>query len=506
MKLPRLLLLLLLASAGATALVVRGHLETYTFHYDNVLGTSLDVTLRAASEQAARSADAAIRRQIDRDARILSSYDPASEFSTWFRSQNVPTHVSPELFTILSLFDEWRDRTGGGLDAAAENVSRVWKMAAAEHRLPADGDLVRATTEVRQRHWTLDTDAQTATHTSAVPLALNSFTKIYIVDRAAAAALALPSVEAVVVNVGGDLVSRGEWTETVGVTDPLRSADNDPPMTRVSIRNKAVATSGTYRRGFDIQGRHYSHIVDPRSGRPTGHVLSATVVASEAVVAGALATAFCVLAPADSEQLAARFPGTEFVLVLADGSRIESPGWRALEVQPSRSFSLPGAVARLAAAEQTWVPGFELTITVELARTFGNRPYLAIWIDDADKFPVRTLALWFDGKGRYLPEMRAWYREDRLRALAEGRDIIQSVTSPTRNPGRYTFTWDGKDNQGKLVKPGTYTVLIEIAREHGTYQIVRQAMDFSGVPKRIDLAANVEMAAASLDYHAVPAR
>ena len=80
------------------------------------------------------------------------------------------------------------------------------------------------------------------------------------------------SARAVVVNIGGDIVARGAWTETVGVTDPLDNADNAAPLTRLAVRDRAVATSGSYRRGFDIGGRHYSHIVDPRTGRPTSQV------------------------------------------------------------------------------------------------------------------------------------------------------------------------------------------------------------------------------------------
>ena len=71
--------------------------------------------------------------------------------------------------------------------------------------------------------------------------------------------------------------------------------------------------------------------------------------------------------------------------------------------------------------------------------------------------------------------------------MAEGTEIIGSVSSATRSPGRYTFKWDMKDQQGKPVKPGTYTVCIEAAREHGTYQIMRQAMDFSGAAKQVDV-------------------
>jgi thiamine biosynthesis lipoprotein ApbE len=493
------------AVVAATAVVLRHRPETYRFHYDRVLGTSLDLTIRASSDAAAGQAESAMLAQFDHDAKILSSYDPDSEFSRWFRTQDVATRVSPELFTILSLFDRWRDRTGGALDAAAENIARVWRVAEARQEMPAPAALLAAVAGVRQSHWRLDAAAGTVTHTSTIPLALNSFTKSYIVDRAARAALAVDGVEAVVVNVGGDLVARGAWTETVGVTDPRHNADNAVPLTKIAVRDRAVATSGSYRRGFDIGGRHYSHIVDPRTGEPASQIASATVVATDAVDAGALATALCVLSPDAGETLAMQTPGVEFLLVLTDGRQIESPGWTAMEVTRRAPLMLPSPMQTVYAAGQAWDTSFELTVTVELARTLGRRPYLAVWIEDKDRFPIRTLALWFD-KPRYLPELRTWYREDRLRAMAEGTQIVDSVSSATRSPGRYTFTWDGKDGRGTLVAPGTYAVNIEVAREHGTYQLMRQDMDFSSAARHVDLAPNTEVAAASLDYHKVASR
>jgi thiamine biosynthesis lipoprotein len=480
---------------------------SYTFHYENVLGTSMDLTVLASSTQAANVGEAALLRQIDHDARILSGYDRDSEFSHWVQTHGEARPVSPELFEVLGLFDRWRERTGGAVDASAERVSRMWKAATLSHHLPSDAEVAVAVNDVRQRHWSLDPVARTATHVSAIPVILNSFTKSYIVDRAARAALATRSVRGVVVNIGGDLVVRGDWTETVGVTDPEDNADNGPSLARLAVRDRAVATSGGYRRGFDIAGHHYSHIVDPRTGRPTGHVLGATVVADDAVDAGALATALCVLTPEDSERLASQIPGVEFVMVLADGRRIESRGWRNLEVRPTRPLSPPSPIAQVYASEQTWSPEFELTVAVDLARPGGmaKRPYVAVWIEDKDKFPVRTIALWYQ-KSRYLPELKAWYRNDRLRATAEGTDIIDSVASATRSPGSYTFKWDGKDQQGKLVKPGPYSVVIEVAREHGTYQIIRQEMDFSGVAKRVVLPGGIEVTEALLDYHRIAGR
>ena len=271
-----------------------------------------------------------------------------------------------------------------------------------------------------------------------------------------------------------------------------------------------MATSGNYRRGVQIGNRFYSHIVDPRSGQPVDHVISSTVVAADAAEAGALATAFSVLTPEQSRSLAAKLPGVEYLLVEKDGKRVASDGWRALEAPRKAAPRLaagfaakPSPVAgEQNAAEGMWDPSFELKVNLELARISGaraRRPYVAVWIEDKDKFPVRTLGLWLE-KTRWLPELRAWTRDNRVRTQAQGKDITASVSSATRPAGKYTLKWDGKDTAGKLVKAGTYTVCIEVAREHGTYQIIRQEMDFTGVPKQVQLTANQEVAAASLDY------
>lgn len=145
----------------------------------------------------------------------------------------------------------------------------------------------------------------------------------------------------------------------------------------------------------------------------------------------------------------------------------------------------------------------ELTIHIELAQindARARRPYLAAWIEDKDKFPVRTLALWYQ-KPRWLPDLKTWYRDDRLRQMAEGSDLTASLSSATRPAGKYSLKWDGKDNAGKFVKPGKYRVMIEAAREHGTYQLLQEELDFSGAPKQLDLPGGTEIAAASLDYH-----
>lgn len=503
----------------------------HVFHHENVLGTSLELKAVTASPAEAERAEAAALAEIDRLAGILSTYDSASEASRWLRTTQSPVKVSPELFEVLGLFDQWRTRTAGALDAAAETISRLWQTAAAQGQPPAPAAIAEAVATVRQRHWSLDATARTATHLTAAPLVFNSFAKSYIASHACDAALQAANLKAMVVNIGGDLIVRGDLTETVGLADPRADAENDPPLAALRVRDLAVATSGDYRRGVAIGGRWYSHLVDPRTGQPAGEIISATVVAPAATDAGALATACCVLDPAKGLQAVAARPGAECLLITRDGRRLASAGWHALESAPAAaSGDIRGLLATrqpavlidtapaappTAAAPKTesaappaapaglWDENNELMVSLELMRFDGRRaarPFVAVWVEDADKYPVRTLALWFNG-GRWLPDLRTWQHEEQLRALTEGTALTKSASSATRAPGKYTLKWDGKDNSGKLVKAGKYTVLIETAREHGTYQLIRQEMDFNGTPAKLELKANPEVSAASLDYH-----
>ena len=144
----------------------------------------------------------------------------------------------------------------------------------------------------------------------------------------------------------------------------------------------------------------------------------------------------------------------------------------------------------------------ELLVNLEVAQIDGprvHRPYVAVWIEDQDKFPVRTVALWTQ-KPKYIPDLKAWYHDEQTRSTVDGADLAATVASATRAAGKYTVKWDGKDNKGKPVKAGKYTVCIEAAREHGTYQIIRQEMDFAGAPKQVNLPGNTELSSASLDY------
>ena len=471
--------------------------DLYVADYENVLGTSLQIKVASPSDTKAKAAEDAAMNEIERLNKILSGYDASSEFSRWTKTNNQAVKVSPELFEVLSLFDKWRIQTGGALDASAEVIGKVWKTAAKRGEQPTVNELSAAVATVKQSHWLLNKANSTAIHLDNAPLMLNSFVKSYIMNKACNVAMSLSNINGMVLNIGGDIVVRGTHTEQIQVSDPKADAENDAPLATLVINNKTVATSGNYRRGELVSGKWHSHIVDPRTGMPADNILSATVVADNATDAGALATAFNVLTPEESKALAATVPHAEYMLITSDGKRFESKGWKALELEKKATTPKNESIS---IADKTWDPHYELVISLELAQIQGmrvHRPYVAVWVVDKDKKPVRSIALWYN-KTKYLDEMSSWYNTYYSKFGSD--PSLSSTTSATRPAGSYTLKWDGKNDKGEYVKKGSYTIMIEVAREHGTHQLLTQEMDFTKNLKLITLPGNVEVTAASLDY------
>ncbi len=129
---------------------------------------------------------------------------------------------------------------------------------------------------------------------------------------------------------------------------------------------------------------------------------------------------------------------------------------------------------------------------------------MAVWVENKDGFPIRNLTLWVSmggaGPFQWLPDLKRWYRADQDRKEVEKKDLIFTVARPTRPPGKYKVIWDGKDNQGKPVPGGQYTILIDAAREHGTYQNLRKVVTLGEQPFSEQLKGGVEIKSAAIEY------
>ena len=488
--------------------------DDYAFFHENVMGTALELRVLADDQECARRAEARVLGEIDRLASIFSGYDPHSEFSRWQAAPRGTLNLSPELFEVLSACESWTSKSGGAFDPRVEILTRLWSRAERRARAPDDAELAAARAFLDRPAWRIAPGTNSVGRLTDCPLSLNAIAKGYIVDRAGAAALDPGrGVHGLLLNVGGDLCVRGEAPRTLGLAAPWADSESTEPVATVQIRDRAVSTSGSSQRGFNINGRRYSHIVDPRTGLPADRIASATVVAPRAIDADALATICNVLEPAESLHLASSLPDVECLIITSRRQLFRTAGWGRYEaakamLTPDIGTQTPTAPPGQVAAE-SWNRDFELVVDFEINQPEGQgrryrRPYVAVWVENKDGFPIRNLTLWVSmggaGPFQWLPDLKRWYRADQDRKEVEKKDLIFTVARPTRPPGKYKVIWDGKDNQGKPVPGGQYTILIDAAREHGTYQNLRKVVTLGGQPFSEQLKGGVEIKSAAIEY------
>ncbi|MEO8564179.1 MAG: FAD:protein FMN transferase [bacterium] len=303
----------------------------FVFHYEHVLGTSLELQVVASHERAARCAEGAVLAEVDRLAAILSGYSESSELIRWTRTFGTDVSVSPELAEVLEAAEQWRFKTTGSFSAAAVSLVELLRDGPSEETSDASrAHLVRERVHaLRQPQWSVDRARGIARRRSELSFSLDALAKGYIVDRAAACARDVDGVSHVLLNIGGDLRHHGTRALRVGVASPFAPAENARPLAMVHLRDAALATSGGYRRGFMMNGRHVSHILDPRTGLPASRIVSASVFAPDCATADALSTAFSVMEPRESVTLAYGIPNVGCLIVERNGTVTTNAVWNA---------------------------------------------------------------------------------------------------------------------------------------------------------------------------------
>ena len=240
--------------------------------------------------------------------------------------------LSPGTLTVLRAAREAAVQTDGAFDATCRPLVELWKRAGLRDRLPTDSQIDDARTT---SHWDLIefTDRGAVKHVSATCIDLGGIAKGYGIDRAITA-LQDAGVAGALVDVGGDLACFGPSLEgpswSVDVKDPFREG----ALAKLSLPAGAVCTSGSYARFTLIEGIRYSHIIDPRSGRPAAAAASVTVTAQTAMTADVWATALSVLGIDGLRLLPANVEALMILGAAEDRRLICTPGFGELLQKP----------------------------------------------------------------------------------------------------------------------------------------------------------------------------
>ena len=301
--------LLLAACEGAPERVVlRG----------GTMGTTWSVVYRNAQDQDPAALEAAIERELEAVNQALSTYIADSEISLVNAAEGpLRQELSERFAAVLDAALSVGDMTAGAYDITVGPLVELWGFGARDFSgsVPSDEALEAALAAVGAARLAWDAETGVLEKPQGMRIDLSSIAKGYAVDRLSELLMARGITDSLV-EIGGELRARGQrpeggpWRLAVESPDPAQSRFVDA----LAISDAAVATSGDYRNYFEVDGRRYSHLVDPRTGFPVDHELvSVTVVHRDCMIADALATALIVMGLeaaqtlADAEGLAAHF-------------------------------------------------------------------------------------------------------------------------------------------------------------------------------------------------------
>jgi thiamine biosynthesis lipoprotein len=289
-----------------------------------------------------------LQQELDEIVAQMSHWDGGSLLSRYNRAPAGSWHaLPPQFFEVMDYALSVREDTGGAYDPAAGSLVNLWgfgptgRYDQAGFYAPAREVVAAVLAERQGRRPRLDREQRCLYQPGGAILDLSSVAKGYAVDCLAQRLEGL-GVRHYLVEVGGELRGAGVkpdgqpwWVELEGVPDAIGAP---LPQSVVALHGLAVATSGDYRRYYQLSMRHHahrraSHTLDPRTGYPIANdVASVTVLAPTCMAADALSTALTVMGVeaglpfAEQRGLTARY-----LLRDGDGLReVDTPAWRAL--------------------------------------------------------------------------------------------------------------------------------------------------------------------------------
>jgi len=256
-----------------------------------VFGTLVDVSIYGEDEARAQKLSAHVLQEFQRLHDSLHAWKDGSDLDKLNKAfaQGRQIKVSPELESILTDATKLSVRSEGLFNPAIGRLIGVWGFQRDEFT-PVHPDPAEI-------HKWLDANPQmtdivvengiASSRNPAVKLDLGGYAKGYALDLAAAY-LRQEKVKGALVNIGGNIIaigSHGNRPWRVGIQHPRKAG----PIATLNLPNGwAIGTSGDYQRYFEMDGKRYCHIIDPRTGYPSDQMQAVTVLIPPAPNAGTL--------------------------------------------------------------------------------------------------------------------------------------------------------------------------------------------------------------------------
>lgn len=263
-----------------------------------LMGNRFEFTVIAEHEQEGNAAIESAIKEVQRIEHLLTTFNSLSQTSLINAHAGLsPVKVDEEVISLIERSIRISEITDGAFDITYGSIDKkLWNFDQGMTSLPDEETALKSVGLIDYRNVIIDKKQSTVLlKNKGMRIGFGGIGKGYAADRAKLVLQQL-GIKSGIVNAAGDLVTWGTrigghaWT--VGIADPEQT---DRPFSALKISDMAIATSGSYEKYVTIDGKRYSHTIDPKTGLPVSGVKSVSIICPSAELADALATPVVVM-------------------------------------------------------------------------------------------------------------------------------------------------------------------------------------------------------------------
>lgn len=311
-------LFLILLSSSVFAQIQRSRLVT-------LMGSKFEITLvDKDSLSAEKNIDKSVS-EIRRIENLISEWNPETQISEVNRNAGIkPVKVDAEVFALTEKGIYFSQLTDGAFDISIVAMDKIWKFDDSMNELPSEESIRNSVKNVGYQNIILDKSNSTIfLKNKGMKIGFGSIGKGYAADKTRELMKSF-GVKAGIINASGDISTWGTQPDgtpwAIGINNPFR---DDAIAAVLYLKENAVTTSGSYEKYAEINGKRYSHIMNPKTGYPSTGLTSVTVVGSNATMANGFSTSIMVLGRKKGLRLIKKFPDYQYLLITDAGKIIK---------------------------------------------------------------------------------------------------------------------------------------------------------------------------------------
>jgi len=301
-----------------------------------IMGTDVTITVVAPTVEEGGAAIDAGMAELRRLDAMMSLYKDDSELTRVNRAAGMqPVKVSAEMIEIIEDAAEVSRLSGGVFDVTVGPLVVLWQMRLKDGTIPTDEEIARIRPLVNYRNIVVDRQASTVFLKKRGMIMDFGGMKGYMADRAADV-IRKRGITNAVIAVAGDIWVLGHREDgkpwRIGVQHPRQQ---DKTLAVLDLSDKYISTSGDYERFVIRENKRYHHIIDPRTGRPSKGVISATLIGTKGALIDPLTKAPFILGPEKGLAIVKNV-GAEAIIVDEQGNVYTTDGIKTLLDEPMR--------------------------------------------------------------------------------------------------------------------------------------------------------------------------